>query len=126
MSVGVEVDALALMLDGASNPRLCIANVNELERPPPYGQRPLMERYVDQHEWAEVAEAIMELEGMADWLTRDEEEDEAPDFGSLADAALRQSMRTLRARRGRWVAHDIEHLEAAALLRDGWRPGGEP
>lgn len=117
MSVGVEVDALALMLDGANGDlyRFSRVSVEVLEwGASASGNKPGMARAVAHPEWAEVAEAILQLEAWADWFDSDHGSDRPMARGDLALQA--------RAAVG-WMSHpQFEYLEAAALLRDGWRP----
>lgn len=122
MSVGVEVDALALMLDGVNDDgwRFNEVNIKSLERDSVYGgQVPLLERTVAQSQWAEIADAILELEAWADWWHTSDNDDRpflsGYKLSSLAAKAHRHASR---------YASDEILLEAAALLRDGWRPGG--
>ena len=119
MSVGVKVDALALMLDGAGAGvfRFAHGNVRVLESGADgnFGSTtPAMEQYAARPEWAEVAEAILELEAWADWYDSDHGAScpmACGDLACQAEAAVG------------WMAHpQFEYLEAAALLRDGWRP----
>lgn len=111
------------MLDGVGNEsghRFATATYDSLVQQRRYmNGPPSMERYVTYPEWAKVAEAILELEGLADW--RPLEGGVAPEMTSeLACLALDE------------VGHlsdrfaDISEalLEAAAILRDGWRPKG--
>ena len=120
MSVGVEVDALALMLDGASIGviRFGDVNVRSLVVGGTHGvggKEALMTSYAAAPEWAEVAEAILQLEAWADWFDSDHGSDRPMARGDLALQA--------RAAVG-WMSHpQFEYLEAAARLRDGWRPG---
>lgn len=125
MSVGVEVDALALMLDGVLDgcTRFDRWNVGFLERPlTQRGQKipGAMTRNLLQPGMSEVAEAILELEAWADWNPL-KNPDGAPEaMGHLADAAA--------SRAGVYGCEgskeDDALREAAALLRDGWRPRG--
>lgn len=108
----VEVDELALMLDGT-----CHDDgdgglwVRDLER---CGDDSWLSKRLAMEGMNEgVAQAILELEGAADntWS-----------MGPLALKAWHRSRRS--ATSGERII-DIS-LEAAAKLRDGWRPGGEP
>jgi hypothetical protein len=116
VSVGVEVDALALMLDGAVNEwchRFGRINLEFLiERRRYNNPPPQLERAAAMPEWTEVAEAILELEAWADY--NDGCALDRPSFGPLAVAADRHV---------RPAGSTVDSmLEAAALLRDGWRP----
>lgn len=110
----VEVDALALMLDGHVDGgwRASAGWVHELER---RSVESGLFMHVD-GEWAEVAEAILELEAWADSLLHDEPS--APMLmGQLAMDAWTKVKR---------VTDEVPRLlEASALLRDGWRPGAK-
>lgn len=117
--VGVEVDPLALMLDGAAVSRggfrFNSENVECLEE----GGPSLMATSLKLAQWAEVTEAILELEAWADWMLNDDSLPSAPkELSSLAADALSHS--SARNKRGTVLCL----LEAAALLRDGWRPRG--
>lgn len=126
--IGVEVDELALMLDGVMGEdfRFGRVSVEVLERgTSASGNRPGMMRAVAHPEWAKVAQAILELEACADWRVREsqppftdlsrlaidvcEEVPWPPGFGERCDGLL---------------SSDERFLEAAARLRDGWRPTG--
>jgi hypothetical protein len=122
--MGVEVDALALMTDGL----LCWPKVDGDGRQPPLRRlgareiRALEEdpageaaRVLMVH--AAVAEAILELEANADaWLTGGACVENAP----LAVKAWGRAPANVASRE--LIA--TRYLEAAALLRDGWRPRG--
>lgn len=91
----VEADAVALMRDGAGM-------IGE-----------------------DVAEAILDLEGYADCWPDVEWEPGGPDFSEVALAALHH-VKAWIVETGNLLGGNKPHaLEAAALLRDGWRPGGE-
>ena len=118
MSVGVEVDALALMLDGHVEDgwRASTGWVRELERRGVESDLFVLANETQQ--WADVAEAILQLEALADWIPT---EGRIPTAGwsPLADNAAKHV--------GFFdVGDDADTmlLEAAALLRDGWRPKG--
>lgn len=105
MSVGADVDALALMLDGA------VVGLRSLST---RAGESTLESFVAQPEWAEVAEAILELEAWADWYNSDHCTGRPGRCGDLAGRAKPAIKR---------MAHpQFEYLEAAASLRDGWRP----
>lgn len=114
MSVGAEVDALALMMDGAVVPigRYTYKNVYWLEM---LGTESAL--HYRSREWPDVAEAILELEAWADWWHIGDNDDRpflsGYKLSSLAAKAHRHASR---------YASDEILLEAAALLRDGWRP----
>lgn len=118
MSSVVEVDELALMLDGTTSPRTgmrLVGCVRFLESGMSFsGGGPLLERYLKTE--ADVAQAILELEGLADW--RPYNGPSPIQQGTLADQALKHA--------GFYRSHnkDIDTfiLKAAARLRDGWRP----
>lgn len=114
----VEVDALALMLDGttlwSNRNRFGRTNVTVLEESPTSAAM----TYVLKEESgiAEVAEAILELEAWADWYASRPLNPWPPiylgEFALLAYADTPGSGEVYRC------------LEAAARLRDGWRPKG--
>ncbi|MGL4442446.1 MAG: hypothetical protein ACRCU1_02395 [Alsobacter sp.] len=123
MSVGVEVDALALMLDGvvidAMGESLRVGgafSVDQLQREPSLSAMAQLSTWLD---LADVAEAILELEGSADaWLGKST----CLPCSRLAQMAWKQA-----AKRDRGTGLDARkigrrYLEAAAILRDGWRP----
>lgn len=112
----VEVNALALMLDGSTSPvtkmRL-IGHVRSMASPYA-GHVSLLERYLRTE--ADVAQAILELEGNSDaWAS-------GGDCIENSDLALRAWSKTPKSKIN---ADSIAErfLRAAALLRDGWRPG---
>lgn len=110
-----EVDELALMLDGSTSPKTrmrLVGHVGPLaSRQPPI----LLERYLKTE--ADVAQAILELEGLADWrpcngpspIQQDELASHALQHVGFFGCPKEDS--------------DACILEAAARLRDGWRPG---
>jgi hypothetical protein len=119
VSVGVEVDALALMLDGAIGVagRFDRRSVSNLEV---RGEMSSMAWRLRLPGMAAVAEAIFELEGLADCWDADEasciDDNVFPPWTALSFlAALRADSH---------MTTSISLREAAALLRDGWRPRG--
>lgn len=115
MSVGVEVDARALMLDGAleyGDVRFNHMDVKALENDQRH-QRAFIKAISSKKEWAEVAEAIFDLEAWADWWISGAD-GMSPSFGALAGAAA------FHVEPG--ISEVGTMLEAAALLREGWRP----
>lgn len=126
MSVGVEVDALALMLDGCmtmEDIRFNGYNIETLERRQSLsGREPAMSLVVTRPGWADVAEAILDLEAWADWrpLEVSHPKDDQPPMNALAYAAQDEA----ESRNPHLEWFDEVYLEAAALLRDGWRPEG--
>lgn len=117
----IEVDALALMLDGhcdAEGWRVSTGWVRELER---NGEESGLAIRRDMKAYREVAQAIFELESLADWrpFERPFECNGWPFIlGDLAESALRH-VGFYSCDEG---ATDATILEAAACLRDGWRP----
>lgn len=114
-----EVDELALMLDGSTSPKTrmrLVGHVGPLaSRQPPI----LLERYLGTE--ADVAQAILELEGTASTFFDDIILFSGPLIaaGHLANAAWKAAPKHKK------TSDSIatRNLEAAALLRDGWRPG---
>jgi hypothetical protein len=113
---GTRVDALALMLDGhvTRDGRFDRTNVACLEKG---GHCDLM--YYSKFA-PDVAQAIGELEALADWSPsagpRDLEIELEPLARAAFEAAGGLDMRSNQI--------DTCLLEAAAILRDGWRPMG--
>lgn len=119
MSVGVEVDALALMLDGHVEDgwRASTGWVRELERRSVESDLFVLANETQQ--WVEVAEAILQLEALADWR---------PIEGGLSTAGWSLLADDAAKHAGFFDVGDADAdtmlLEAAARLRDGWRPKG--
>lgn len=122
----VEVDALALMLDGSTSPKSGMRLVGHVEslasrQAYPLLVSPLLERYLRTE--ADVAQAILELEGSAGTFFGDVTLFRAPLIvaGHLAEAAWEAAPKHKK------TSDSIvtRNLEAAALLRDGWRPGAK-
>lgn len=119
----VEVDALALMLDGSTSPKSgmrLVGLVGSLASGLSYsGGAPLLERYLRTED--DVAQAILELEGSAGTFFGDVTLFRAPliSAGLLAEAAWEAAPKHKK------TSDSIvtRNLEAAAILRDGWRPG---
>lgn len=129
----IEVDAdadgdftLALMLDGVVGPNVrfnqaniwCLANLRRWENS-------AMATEVRNNEASrEKAQAILELEGHADWwLNEDPLAPQPEQFSDLATSVLVEV--TFESPAERPVPAQVmaeQHLEAAARLRDGWRP----
>lgn len=111
----VEVDALALMLDGTMSPKTgmrLVGHVGPLaSRQPPI----LLERYLGTE--ADVAQAILELECNADAWAR------GGDCIWNSELAVRAWSKAPKSKTNADAIAE-RFLKAAALLRDGWRPGG--
>lgn len=140
---GIEVDALALMLDGVTAPtaadpgwRFGQMNVSALEIDADMGlsgdmtssMRKVLPPPPEGLGLEPVAQAILELEAWADWcLVRHGQWGSEPPLGDLA---ARATCRVVSVKRDLDLPSDdlayMHHqsLEAAALLRDGWRPEG--
>jgi hypothetical protein len=115
VSVGVEVDALALMLDGVRGYYRRGEAVFWLEK---FGGASMLGTLLARPGMADVAEAILELEAWADWISSDADDSYCPEtLGELGRAA-RAACKHIPRR------PSIVFLEAAARLRDGWRPEG--
>lgn len=120
MNVGAEVDALALMLDGMWDrhgwSRFGAVNIEAMHVRRMYnGKPPTMEIYLEDPTYAEVAEAILELEANAEaWIAGGA----TIGNGDLARKAWDRAPRST-------ISSDsiaMRYLESAAILRDGWRP----
>lgn len=111
-----EVDELAPMLDGTRSADRGEDRTDNAYRVGSLGILALVP-HLQHAEWAAVAEAILELEANADaWLTGDP----PIDNGDLAIKAWAKAPKNTTS------AESIatRYFEAAALLRDGWRPKG--
>lgn len=119
------VDPLALMLDGVeTNPEVAGGwfrfdedNVDALAR---YKEHSKLATYLRKPGIEEVAQAIFELEAWADWQPIEGKLSGPPmPLGDMAYVMLKGSMESLGRRA---PCQTIDYLEAAARLRDGWRP----
>lgn len=115
------VDPLALMLEGTtalSSIRFDKDNVRVLEMAPASSSMTWV--LAKSEEAREVAQAVFELEAWADWQPATSTWGGPPTLlGDLAYVALKGSMESLGRRA---PCQTIDYLEAAARLRDGWRP----
>ena len=121
VSIAVEVDALALMMDGTPT-LLGRAGQRQVENRSHHGGSCILQRKAERS--PDVAEAILELEGYADIWPGDEWLPGGPPLAALANAVL-HAVRNRSIETGQLIWGRPQLLEAAALLRDGWRPGGE-
>ena len=121
-TIGIEVDALALMLDGAvfdlkTGYKFTSFNYQALVKWSGMEIATSMEVKLNDPEWREVAEAILELEGLADWVP---DEDECLMRGGFPLSTL--AFASLNLVEHDTISLDESLLEAAARLREGWRP----